>query len=100
MRRLMQNLTRRWRYKKLFKLFNRFQYKSRYPSAENLRRDFNFFACRETFSEDSSGRFTINLISAHLVKGYKQLAQVFAQAKRLELPEGSLFRHLPTGSDK
>ena len=26
MRRLMQNLTRLWRYKKLFKLFNRFYY--------------------------------------------------------------------------
>ena len=26
MRRLMQNLTRLWRYKKLFKLFNRFWY--------------------------------------------------------------------------
>ena len=30
LRRLMQNLTRPWRYKKLFKLFNRFWYKSAY----------------------------------------------------------------------
>ena len=70
------------------------------PYCVPLQENGGVFACRETFSPDSSGRFTINLISAHLVKGYKQLAQVFAQAKRLELPEGSLFRHLPTGSDK
>ena len=34
LRRLMQNLTRRWRYKKRFMLFNSFQYDTETPERE------------------------------------------------------------------
>ena len=37
LRRLVQNLTRRWRYKKLFKLFNRFQYEKFHRSMRKSR---------------------------------------------------------------
>ena len=35
----MQNLTRRWRYKKLFKLFNRFKYNALLTNAESDKKE-------------------------------------------------------------